>query len=87
MNKVIIEYSHPKFVNSYNLNRAIYSPNGKYIVAGSSNGALITWKPNGKAEIVEPGTAHNRALYSVAYNYSGTLAASGDESGTICLWD
>ena len=86
--QIVTEYLSPKYVNTYTMNRAIYAPNGKYIVVGSALGAVLTWKPNSqKAHIVEAGVAHSKPIYSIAYNNSGSLLATSDEVGVICLWD
>jgi WD40 repeat protein len=73
--------------NDANTVRAItISPDGRFLVAGADDGKLLLWDI--KADQMSVLSAENStAIYSLAFNSSGTMVASGDLKGNIKLWN
>ena len=64
----------------------VFSPDGKYLVAGSGNGRLrvIHFASGRQAEAPD---AHRGAVLALAFNGDGTRLASGGADTTAVVWD
>ncbi|MFO0945432.1 MAG: hypothetical protein U1D30_05720 [Planctomycetota bacterium] len=55
------------------------------LVSGSSNGSVFLWKPDLAKEKSLEGAGE--AIYAVAIQPEGTLAAAGTWNGLVCIWN
>jgi WD40 repeat protein len=68
------------------VNTFTFSPDGKYIVSGSDDGAITLWNAmTGNAE--KPLAGHSRSIRAVAFSPDGRSIISGSGDGIIKLWD
>jgi len=75
------------YANGYiNFYSAAFSPDGKWIIAGSSDGRISLYDVSTGDEIRKfPG--HDIAVYSVAFSPDGKQVISGSGDQTVKLWD
>ncbi|KAK1168179.1 autophagy-related protein 16-2-like isoform X1 [Acipenser oxyrinchus oxyrinchus] len=66
--------------------KAIFSPDGSYVTAGSSNGAVYVWNVNsGLLETCLP-EQHSSSVNAVSWSLSGEYVVSVDRSRRAVLW-
>ncbi|XP_069496345.1 protein Atg16l2 isoform X2 [Ambystoma mexicanum] len=66
--------------------KAIFSPDGSYVMAGSSDGTLFIWNVNsGKLE-KSLNEHHKSSVNAVAWSLSGEFVASADRGKKAILW-
>jgi predicted amidohydrolase len=72
-------------------NRAVrsvaFSPDGKTLASGSSDGTVKLWDVAGRRPLGAPLAVHEWGLSSVAFSPDGKTLASGSEDTTVKLWD
>jgi len=79
--KFFLQRGHLDTVNSL-----CFSPNGKYIVSGSSDNTLKLWDfESGK--VLRTFVGHSRAVSSVAFDHTGKRIVSSSYDSTVKLWD
>ncbi|EJD02369.1 WD40 repeat-like protein, partial [Fomitiporia mediterranea MF3/22] len=66
---------------------AAYSPDGRYIVSGSSDYTIRIWDAKTGAPIGKPLRGHEDPVNSVGYSQDGRCVASGSNDGTVRIWD
>ena len=68
------------------INSVAFSPEGQYILSGSSDGTLKLWNVSTGKE-VKTFKGHSDGVRSVAFSPDGKYALSGSDDRTIKLWD
>jgi len=63
-----------------------YSPDGRYVLSGSSDDTLKLWNVSSGAEI-RTFQGHTDSVRSVAFSPDGSYALSGSNDGTLKLWE
>lgn len=63
-----------------------FSPNGKIIAGGGSDGQIILWETS-TGRVLRKMKGHAKTVYEVTFNKDGTLLASAGEEGTACVWE
>jgi hypothetical protein len=63
-----------------------FSPDGRTLAAGTSEGRLRTWGV-ATGEEHPPIRAHRKTVHGVAYSPDGKTIATGSLDKTVCLWD
>jgi WD40 repeat protein len=97
---IALQYNHPNLVtflhgHTNDVNSIIFSPEGKILASGSSDGTVILWDVtdlNSPSQIGMPLTSYEHDINSIAFSPDGkTLASgsnrSGSTTGTVILWD
>jgi WD40 repeat protein len=70
---------------SYVVYSAAFSPNGKTIAAGCSDGTVKLWQISDR-KLIKTFRGHMGIVSSVSFSPNGTVIASGGLDGTIKLW-
>jgi len=79
-----------RIVRSFSLTPAaatslLFSPDGRRIFAGGSDGAIRAWNVRSGQEVGR--MTHESAILSLAFNPDGSRLASGSADQTVCVWD
>ncbi|KAG8721534.1 hypothetical protein FRC09_007737 [Ceratobasidium sp. 395] len=64
-----------------------YSPDGAYIVSGSSYSTIRKWDAHTGQLVGQPFVGHTSSVISVAYSPDSVYIASGSLDSTIRIWD
>ena len=64
-----------------------FSPDGKMIASGSSEGAIILWDVQTQQAIDQPLIGHTDLIPALAFSSDSKILASGSWDKTIILWD
>jgi WD40 repeat protein len=64
-----------------------FSPDGRRIVAGSSDGTIATFDTSSGRRLAGPQVAHPGGVEAVAFAPDGQIILSGADDGTVRLWD
>ncbi|KAJ7353300.1 hypothetical protein DFH08DRAFT_856466 [Mycena albidolilacea] len=75
---------HRPFTRVYSL---ALSPDGSYIVSGSSNCTLCIWDAETLEPLGESHHHHDSWVSSVAFSPDGSCIVSGSGDCTLCMWD
>jgi WD40 repeat protein len=72
----------------FNLTYVAFSPNGKLVAAGASNGAPMVWDvSDGEGRVVFSQVGHTAFVSGVAFSPEGTFLATTGWDGTVKVWD
>ncbi|MCS7018456.1 MAG: OmpA family protein [Cytophagales bacterium] len=63
-----------------------FSPNGKMIAGGGSDGQIILWDV-ATGRVLRKMKGHTKTVYEVTFNKDGSLLASAGEDGIACVWE
>ena len=64
-----------------------FSPDGRRIASGSSDGSLQIWDVESGALLVKSLNGHSGAIHSIAFSPNGERIVSGSQDKTLRLWD
>ncbi|QRV93089.1 hypothetical protein RhiJN_21107 [Ceratobasidium sp. AG-Ba] len=71
---------------SGSIQSAAFSPDGRRIVSGSSDGTVRVWNPDTSAQAVTVGVRLGE-VFSVAFSPDGRRVVSGSSDKTVRVWD
>ena len=69
------------------VNSVTFSPDGKWIVSGSSDKTIRVWDAMTHDAVGDPLEGHSSLVTSVAFSPDGTRIVSGSYDKTIRVWD
>lgn len=72
--------------HSYFVNSIVFSPDGRFIVAGGSDAVLRIWDIQ-SGQLVWNLSGHTAGITTVAYSPDGRYILSGDRQGVANLWN
>ncbi|XP_006893522.1 PREDICTED: autophagy-related protein 16-1 isoform X1 [Elephantulus edwardii] len=79
-------FSAPGFKCSSDWTRAVFSPDGSFVTAGSAEGSLYVWNVlTGKVEKILS-KQHSASINAVAWSPSGSYVVSVDKGSRAVLW-
>jgi WD40 repeat protein/transcriptional regulator with XRE-family HTH domain len=64
-----------------------FSPDGRRLVASSSEGTIATFDTQSGRRLAGPRVAHPEFVHAVAFSPDGRTILSGGDDGTVRLWD
>ncbi|KAK2139939.1 hypothetical protein LSH36_1549g00018 [Paralvinella palmiformis] len=85
MNQVSSTLSADGFHVGSDWTRAVFSPDGEYIVAGSSDGSLFIWNV-AKNSVEKVLKEHNHGVMACSWSPMGSSILSCDKHKTVILW-
>ncbi|KAF2436213.1 WD repeat-containing protein 2 [Tothia fuscella] len=63
-----------------------FSPNGKYLAAGVSNGKILVYSTKDWSVVTDRWSAHTARITSIAWDPSGEFAVSGSLDTNVYVW-
>ncbi len=73
-------------VQSREVTTAVFSPNGRFLAAGTQEGDIIIWD-NSAGRQFRVLKGHKGAILSLLFNSSTDILISGGSDKTVCVWD
>ncbi|CAG8566702.1 3551_t:CDS:10 [Ambispora gerdemannii] len=73
------------YKNGTNWSRACYSPDGRYVAAGSIDGTIYYWNLF-KSRLEKTLKEHSAPICGVAWSPQGGQVFSADKDRTVCIW-
>ncbi|WP_293332349.1 NACHT domain-containing protein [Microcoleus sp. CAWBG58] len=87
-----VDFTHANLTESVftkifgNVRSVIFSPDGKLLATGDTDGVVRLWEPSSGREILTC-KGHSNVVESVAFSPDGKILVSGSYDKTIKLWD
>uniref|UniRef100_A0A6B2L6R4 Uncharacterized protein n=1 Tax=Arcella intermedia TaxID=1963864 RepID=A0A6B2L6R4_9EUKA len=81
----LFEFSRPTYENPANWSRACFSPDGRYVAAGSGNGCVMLW--DAKTGEYEDSLLSEKSSPFVSVSWTTESLIAIDRSGFVSLWN
>ncbi|WP_411023171.1 WD40 repeat domain-containing protein [Salmonella sp. s51228] len=85
MHQVVGTFTADGFRVGLDNSRACFSPDGKYVSAGSVDGTIYIWNVS-KGKLEHSIKEHNKEVHSVLWHTSGKYFLSAERSKRCFLW-
>lgn len=85
MNQVIYTLCAENFKVAFDYSRAVFSPDGSYAMAGSSDGTLYVWNIQ-KGKVERMLKEHTHAIVACSWHPSGSVILSSERQKKVILW-
>ncbi|XP_053404630.1 autophagy-related protein 16-1-like [Mercenaria mercenaria] len=85
MNQVVYTLSADNFKVAFDYSRAVFSPDGSYAMAGSSDGTLYIWNIK-KGKVERTLKEHTHAIMACSWHPSGSVILSSEKQKKVVLW-
>lgn len=69
------------------INRVAYSPNGLKLASGANSGEIYVHDVASNYTMFNTLCGHKNLIWAIAFNFDGSLLASGDHDGKVLVWD
>ena len=69
------------------LSNVVFSPDGRILASGNSDGTIILWDTTTHQPIGHPLTGYTRYVLRIVFSPDGKILALGNGDGTVVLWD
>jgi len=84
--EVIQTYRHDNYKNNLNSSRSCFSPDSKYIVAGSANGEIFIWNTNNGTLQTTLTGGNDDIVSCCSWSSNGAFLATSDRNGNVVFW-
>mmetsp|Transcript_4040 Transcript_4040/g.6055 ORF Transcript_4040/g.6055 Transcript_4040/m.6055 type:complete len:555 (-) Transcript_4040:26-1690(-) len=85
--RVLSKFSHRNFRSGLNWSTAGYSPDGRFVIAGSADGSVFIWCVESGKLMKRLTGGHEKTVSSAQWNPIGVQTASCDRAGIVTFWE
>eukprot|EP01116_Phalansterium_solitarium_P025463 TRINITY_DN9757_c0_g1_i1.p1 TRINITY_DN9757_c0_g1~~TRINITY_DN9757_c0_g1_i1.p1 ORF type:complete len:561 (-),score=192.15 TRINITY_DN9757_c0_g1_i1:228-1910(-) len=83
---VVKTFTNENYRNGVNWSHSCFSPDGRYVVGGSNDGAVFIWNVNSGRLETTLKSDHNATVMGSSWSPGGSQLATSDKGGVITIW-